>query len=71
LLLTERERGDDWARRKRRRTKRERDSRVNLVPAKICFYFQHLPLLPLLLPIFIFPSWTKPKLKSAFLLAAL
>ncbi len=47
----ERERGDDRAQRKRRQTKRERDSRANLLPAKICFYFHHLPLLPLLLPI--------------------
>ncbi len=68
---TERERGDDRAQRKRRRTKRERDSRANLLPAKICFYFHHLPLLPLLLPIFIFPGWTEPKLKNDFLLAAL
>jgi hypothetical protein len=67
----ERERGDDKAQRKRRRTKRERDSKANLLPAKICFYFHHLPLLPLLLPIFIFPGWTEPKLKSDFLLAAL
>lgn len=68
----EREKGDDRAQWKRRQTKRARDSRANLLPAKICYYFHHLPILPILLPIKkTFPGWTKPKLKSDFLLAAL